>query len=150
MGTGPPLVPKSNVIHGNPRQSARRRSATHQRRFRSLEPKTPPVTQKPRSRIAPRRSPVRVRLAPSQRSAGIGSVGAVRAGADGLGEVLAERWMVFADALYALAHSASHTGSRALGRGCRPPIALTHADRACELSHQEVALGVRLSLPLGI
>src|SRR5687768_9353897 len=58
--------------------------------------------------------------------------------------------MVFADARNALADSASHAGSSALGRGCRPSIATTHANRACELSHQEVALGVRLSLPLGI
>jgi len=36
MGTGPPLVPKSNVIHGNPRLSALRRNATRTRRFRSL------------------------------------------------------------------------------------------------------------------
>ena len=34
MGTAPLLVPKSHVIHGNPRLSALRRSATQPRGFR--------------------------------------------------------------------------------------------------------------------
>jgi hypothetical protein len=64
--------------------------------------------------------------------------------------VLAELGMVFADARNALADSASHTGTCALGGGARPPIATTEADRACELSHQELTLGVRLRLPIGV
>ena len=58
--------------------------------------------------------------------------------------------MVFADPRYPLADRASHTGSSALGGGCGPPIATTQADRARELSDQEVALGVGLRLPLGV
>ena len=79
-----------------------------------------------------------------------GHVGAVRAGANGVVEVLAELGMVFADPRYPLADRAGHTGSSALGGGCGSPIATTQADRARELSDQEVALGVGLLLPPGV
>ena len=64
--------------------------------------------------------------------------------------MLAELGVVFADARNALADSARHTGTSALGGGAGPPIATTETDRACELSHQELTLGVGLRLPLGI
>ena len=74
-------------------------------------------------------------------------VGAVCAGANGAVEVLAELGMVLADSRYPLADRAGHTGSSALGGGCGSPVATTQADRARELSDQEVALGVGLRLP---
>src|SRR5215210_6703745 len=55
--------------------------------------------------------------------------------------------MVLAESRYPLADRAGHTGSSALGGGCGPPIATTQADRAPELSDQQVALGVGLRLP---
>jgi len=72
---------------------------------------------------------------------------AVRAGADRVAEVLAELGVVFADPRYRLAHRAGHTGSSAFGGGCGPPLATTQADRARELSDEEVTLGVGLRLP---
>src|SRR3954467_1096380 len=42
MGTGPPLVPKSNVIPDNPRLSVLRPGGIQRATFRSPEPKTPP------------------------------------------------------------------------------------------------------------
>ena len=74
----------------------------------------------------------------------------MRAGVDGAVEVLAELGMVFADPRYPLADGARHPGSSALGGGCGPPIATTQADRARELSDQEVALGVGLRLAHGV
>jgi hypothetical protein len=64
--------------------------------------------------------------------------------------VLAELGILFADSRYPLADRAGHTGSSALGGGCGPPIATTEADRARELSDQEVALGVGLRFPHGV
>ena len=58
--------------------------------------------------------------------------------------------MVFADPRDRLAEGAGHTGSSALGGGRGPPIATTQADRAGELTDQEVALGVGLRLPPGV
>ncbi len=67
MGTSRVLVPESNVIPGNPRPSAPVRLTTETARFRLLEPKAPAlVFWIPIPTPDPRRSPVRVRLAPSQ------------------------------------------------------------------------------------
>ena len=62
-------------------------------------------------------------------------------------EVLAELGVVLADPRYRLADSARHTGSRALGGRRGPPIATAEPDRARQLAHQEVALGLGLRLP---
>jgi hypothetical protein len=51
MGTGPLLVPKSNVICGNPRLSELRRNLTQPQRVRSRA-ETPPPHAQSRSRIA--------------------------------------------------------------------------------------------------
>jgi hypothetical protein len=55
----------------------------------------------------------------------VGKVGAIRTGADGAAEMLAELGMVLTDPGYRLADSAGHTGSSALGRGCGSSIATT-------------------------
>ena len=80
----------------------------------------------------------------------VGEVGAVRAGADGAVEVLAELGMVLTDPGDRLADGAGHTGSSALGRGRGSSIATTEADRAGELANEEVAFGVGLRGPLGV
>ncbi|HZI92344.1 MAG TPA: hypothetical protein VFD31_12075 [Thermoleophilaceae bacterium] len=49
-----------------------------------------------------------------------------------------------------LADRAGHTGSGALGRGCSPSIATAQADRARELSNEEVTFGVGLRSTLGV
>src|SRR5215211_1413551 len=84
---------------------------------------------------------------PRRGGAGVRHICAGRAGANGAVEVLAELGMVLADPRYPLADRAGHTGSSALGGGCGPSIATTQTDRARELSHQEIALGVGLRLP---
>ena len=64
--------------------------------------------------------------------------------------MLAELGMVLSDPGYRLADRAGHTGSSALGRGCGSSIATTQANRARELSNEEVAFGVGLRGPLGV
>jgi hypothetical protein len=80
----------------------------------------------------------------------VGKVGAVRAGADGTAEMLAELGMVFTDAGYRLADGAGHTGSGALGRGRGSSATTTQAKRVSELSKEEAAFGVGLRGPLGV
>ena len=82
--------------------------------------------------------------------AGVGQVGAVRAGADGAAEVLAELGVVLADPGYRLADRAGHAGSSALGRGRGSSTTTAQAERAGELSNEEVAFGVGLRGPLGV
>ena len=80
----------------------------------------------------------------------MGNVGAVRAGVNRAVEVLAELGMVFAYPRDPLANRAGHTGASALRGGRGSSVAPAQADRARELSDQEVTLGVGLGLPLGI
>jgi len=80
----------------------------------------------------------------------VGKVGAIRTGADGTAEMLAELGMVLTDPGYRLADRAGHTGSSALGRGCGSSIATTQANCARELSNEEVAFGVGLRGPLSV
>src|ERR671910_1788125 len=82
--------------------------------------------------------------------AGIGEVGAVRAGANGPAEVLAQRGMMVGDPCDGVAHGAGHTGSSALGRGRRSSIATAQPDGARELSEQEVAFGIGLGGPFAV
>ena len=71
-------------------------------------------------------------------------VGAIRTGADGTAEMLAELGMVLTDPGYRVADRAGHSDSSTLGRGCGSSIATTQANRARELSNEEVAFGVDL------
>src|SRR3954454_10984780 len=97
---------------------------------------------------ATRTGPVSKR--PGGGSAGVGDVGAVRAGADRPVEVLAELGIVLPDARYRVAEGAGHAGSGALGRRRGAPVAAAEADRARELSNQEVAFGVGLRGSFGV
>ena len=87
---------------------------------------------------------------PTGGGAGVGKVGAIRAGADRAVEVLAESGVVFTDPGYRLAERTGDTDSSALGRGCGSSIAAAEADRARQLSHEEVAFGVSLGGALGV
>ena len=51
---------------------------------------------------------------------------------------------------YRLADGAGHAGASALGRGCGPSITTAQAERAGQLSNEEVAFGVGLRGPLGV
>jgi hypothetical protein len=55
----------------------------------------------------------------------VGKVGAIRAGADGTAEMLAELGMVLTDPGYRLADRAGRSDSGTLGRGCGSSIATT-------------------------
>jgi hypothetical protein len=64
--------------------------------------------------------------------------------------MLVDRGMVLTDPGYRLADNAGHTGSSTLGRGCGSSIATTQANRARELSNEEVAFSVGLRGPLSV
>jgi hypothetical protein len=64
--------------------------------------------------------------------------------------MLAELGMVLTDPTYRLADRAGHTDSSTFGCGRRSSIATTQANRARELSNEEVPLGVRLRGTLGV
>src|SRR5438128_1825716 len=87
---------------------------------------------------------------PSGGSAAVGNVGAIRAGADRPVEVLAELGMVLSNPDYRLADRAGHADSSPLGRWRGASVAPTEADRARELSNEEVAFRVCLRLTLGV
>ena len=59
---------------------------------------------------------------PADGGTGVGNVGAVRPGVDGVIEVLAELGMVVSDSGDRLADGAGHSGSSAFGRGRGSPI----------------------------
>jgi hypothetical protein len=80
----------------------------------------------------------------------VGKVRAIRAGAEGKAQMLAELGMVLSDPGYRLTDRAGHTDSSTLGRGRGSSIATSQANRARKLSDQEVALGVGLRGPLGV
>lgn len=67
---------------------------------------------------------------PLGRGARVREIGAVGTGADRAGEMLAELWLVLTDPGNRLADGAGHTGSSAFGRGGRPSITTTQANRA--------------------
>src|SRR5688572_33047027 len=64
--------------------------------------------------------------------------------------MLAEPGLVFSDPGDRLADRPGHRGPGALGRGGGPSLATTQAERAGELSNEEVAFGVGLRRPLGV
>jgi hypothetical protein len=80
----------------------------------------------------------------------VGKVCAIRAGADGPAEMLAELGMVLTDPGYRVADRAGHSDSSTLGRGCGSSIATTQANRARELSNEEVAFGIGLRRPFSV
>lgn len=87
---------------------------------------------------------------PSGVGARVGNVGAIRAGADRPVEMLAELRMVLTNPDYRLADRTRHADSCPLGRRRGPSVAAMEADRARELSNEEVAFGVCLHLSLGL
>jgi hypothetical protein len=64
--------------------------------------------------------------------------------------MLAELGVVLADPSHRLTDRTGHTDSRTLGCGCGPSIATTEANRARQLSHEEIAFGVGLRGPLRV
>jgi hypothetical protein len=77
-------------------------------------------------------------------------VGAIRAGADRMAEMLAKLRMVLTDSGDRPADRAGHTGSSPLGCGRGSSATTTQAKRAGEFSNQEAAFGVGLRGPLGV
>ncbi|MGH8986233.1 MAG: hypothetical protein ACRDY6_20505, partial [Acidimicrobiia bacterium] len=64
--------------------------------------------------------------------------------------MIAELGMVLTDPGYRLADRAGHGDAGTLGRGCGSSIATTQANRARQLSNEEVAFGVCLRGPFGV
>src|SRR5918994_6295911 len=87
---------------------------------------------------------------PSGGDAGVGNVGAIRAGADRPVEMLAELEVVLTNPDYRLADRAGHADSSPLGGRRGPSVAAMEADGARELANEEVAFGVCLQLSLGV
>jgi hypothetical protein len=87
---------------------------------------------------------------PNGGSSWFGNVGAACAGADCPVEMLAELGMVLTNPDYRLADGAGHADSGPLGGRRGPSVAAMEADRARELSNEEVAFGVCLHLSLGV
>ena len=80
----------------------------------------------------------------------VGRVCAIRTGADGTAEMLAELGMVLTDPGYRVADRAGHSDSSTLGRRCGSSITTTQANRSRELSNEEVALGIALRGPFSV